>query len=122
MYRTSTDQVLELRLRVWVFTYEPRIIEVFVSPNDSSVAAITRNPAVLSVNHEARTEALKRYKLADLTATGYAPGRWMYVDFDIDTIFPAKCAFCLSILVQRAGYQGLREYCSTYPKGGFHPP
>ncbi|KAK1982674.1 hypothetical protein LZ30DRAFT_590028 [Colletotrichum cereale] len=63
----------ELRLKIWNHALPPRTLLATHAPN----------PALLSVNHEARCEALRRYTLIRLNTWG---DRRIYIDFRRDTI------------------------------------
>ncbi|KAK2048524.1 hypothetical protein LZ31DRAFT_45344 [Colletotrichum somersetense] len=63
----------ELRLKIWNHAMPPRTLLATHAPN----------PALLSVNHEARCEALRRYTLVRLNTWG---DRRIYIDFRRDAI------------------------------------
>lgn len=63
----------ELRLKIWNHALPPRTLTATHAPN----------PALLSVNREARCEALRRYNLVRLNTWG---DRRIYVDFEHDSI------------------------------------
>ncbi|KZL81896.1 hypothetical protein CI238_06442 [Colletotrichum incanum] len=63
----------ELRLKIWNHAMPPRTL----------LASHAPNPALLSVNHEARHEALRRYTLVRLNTWG---DRRIYIDFQMDSI------------------------------------
>ncbi|KAH0425724.1 hypothetical protein CcaCcLH18_10769 [Colletotrichum camelliae] len=63
----------ELRLKIWNLALEPRTLTATHAPN----------PTLLSVNREARHEALRRYNLVRLNTWG---DRRIYIDFQRDSI------------------------------------
>ncbi|KAL0943683.1 uncharacterized protein CTRU02_201570 [Colletotrichum truncatum] len=63
----------ELRLKIWNHALPPRTLLATHAPN----------PALLSVNREARYEALRRYTLVRLNTWG---DRRIYIDFNHDSI------------------------------------
>lgn len=97
---------LEIRLKIWDFSFKPRVVEIhgrkahyadaFRYGSAPQWQSYSNNPAALSVNHEARTEALRYHfiRIPLTTAASYdSPGdsvvdsaRALYLNPASDTI------------------------------------
>lgn len=74
----------ELRLLIWSFTVEPRIVEVCLD-SPSCTRKSSPSPAIMSVCHESRLIGEQYYE----KMTG--PTRYVWVNYGVDTISFGRC-------------------------------
>jgi hypothetical protein len=83
---------VELRIKIWKESYEPRIIELRTTENWRSTRydfVIPKFPAALHVNKEARLEALKDYKMS---FKHRQCRRSILFNFSLDTLHIRDCS------------------------------
>ncbi|KAI6092136.1 hypothetical protein F4821DRAFT_224982 [Hypoxylon rubiginosum] len=90
----------ELRIRIWAFTVEPRVVEVRVVPENKScvqrLISPTPVPAILQTCQEARNLGLYKQEFSELTATvanaaAGAESRYVWLNLDIDMVSIGEC-------------------------------
>ncbi|KAI1770461.1 hypothetical protein F4818DRAFT_432955 [Hypoxylon cercidicola] len=90
----------ELRISIWAFTVEPRVVEVRTLPETRTLVekliSPTPVPAILQTCQEARNLGLYKQEFSELTATeaNAAAGaelRYVWLNLDIDMVSIGEC-------------------------------
>jgi len=73
----------ELRLQIWRLSSQPRVVEVRYSPSSDRCLTPTPPPAILSVCHESRQEALFAVYVLTLGTKSHAPSIYFSPALDV---------------------------------------